>query len=65
MFSSAEDPAMVYALAGLASLVAALLAWRAYRQAAEDIAGERMRQSGGETSSASRYRKSTVEEGHR
>jgi hypothetical protein len=35
MFSSAEDPAMVYALAGLASLVAALLAWRAYRQAAE------------------------------
>jgi hypothetical protein len=36
MISSAEDPTMVYALAGLASLVAALLAWRAYRQAAEE-----------------------------
>jgi hypothetical protein len=36
MISSAEDPAMVYALAGLASLAAVLLAWRAYRQAAEE-----------------------------
>ena len=36
MISSAEDPTMVYALAGLASLVAVLLAWRAYRQAAEE-----------------------------
>ena len=37
MISSAEDPTMVYALAGLASLVALLLAWRGYRQAAEDL----------------------------
>jgi hypothetical protein len=36
MISSAEDPAMVYALAGLASMVALLLAWRAYRSAAEE-----------------------------
>jgi hypothetical protein len=36
MISSAEDPAMVYALAVLGSLVAVVLAWRAYRQAAED-----------------------------
>jgi hypothetical protein len=36
MIPSAEDPTMVYALAGLASLVALLLAWRAYRQAAEE-----------------------------
>jgi hypothetical protein len=36
MFSSSEDPTMVYALAGLTSLVAVVLAWRAYRQAAEE-----------------------------
>jgi hypothetical protein len=36
MMSTTEDPTMVYALAVLASLVAVLLAWRAYRQAAEE-----------------------------
>jgi len=36
MISTAEDPAMVYALAVLASLVAVVLAWRAYRQAADE-----------------------------
>ena len=36
MIPTGEDPAMVYALAGLASLAAVLLAWRAYRQAAEE-----------------------------
>jgi len=36
MFSGTEDPGMVYALAGLASLAAVLLAWRAYRQAADE-----------------------------
>jgi hypothetical protein len=36
MISSAEDPTMVYALAAVASLVAVLLAWRAYRQTAEE-----------------------------
>ena len=35
MMPNAEDPAMVYALGALASLVAVLLAWRAYRQTAE------------------------------
>lgn len=35
-FSGMEDPGMAYALAGLASLVAVLLAWRAYRQAADE-----------------------------
>ncbi|MCW5738218.1 MAG: hypothetical protein KIS73_29115 [Enhydrobacter sp.] len=36
MISSTEDPSMAYALAGVASLVAVLLAWRAYRQAADE-----------------------------
>lgn len=36
MMSSAEDPTMAYALAGLTSLIAVVLAWRAYRQAAEE-----------------------------
>jgi hypothetical protein len=35
MISSSDDP-MVYAIAGLASLVALLLAWRGYRSAAEE-----------------------------
>jgi hypothetical protein len=36
MISSAEDPAMIYALAGLATLVAVILAWRGYQAAAEE-----------------------------
>ena len=36
MISSAEDPSMIYALAGLATLVAVILAWRGYRQAADE-----------------------------